>query len=351
MAKRSVGSLFIDIEARTARLEADLAKARGMLQRMNSSLMTMQKGFASAFSLAKGAIMAFAGVAVIKSLERMALGTLENVRAQMQLANATSLTVDDITAFTEASEHLGVTNLNLTKTMKELFGMQSDARAGNKEATKAIRQMGMSVEEFSKLKPAELFETVVGKMSQIGDVAQRAALAQKIFGKEATNLSTLLSQGTGAISSARLEMQRLNQTVTEFDTARVTVAMNAVAELGDRWEVFKKRLAIGLTPLIYAMSTRLADFLGSLDIDKLATQISQVATTIAGFILTIPQRLKLMLKEVQLLWFDFIAQFDTGESSGFLAKIFGTQGANQAKVQEIKKQMAELEGAIAKTTL
>lgn len=346
MAKRSLGSLFIDIEARTARLEADLAKTRGLLQRLNAQVSVMGRGFSAAFGLAKGAIAAFASVAAIKSLKNMALGTLENVRAQMQLAEATALSVNDIKAYEEASEHLGVTNLNLAKTMKELFALQSDVRGGNKEATKQIQQMGFSVEQFSALKPAQLFESAVGGISKITDVSQRAALAQKVFGKEATNLSSLLSQGTGAIKTAREEMQRLGHTLTDFDTARVAVAMNAVSELGDRWEVFKKRLAIGLTPLLYTASMKLADLLGSIDIEKLAAKISSYALAFAGFVLTIPERVKRMLAEIQLMWYQFISQFDTGDKDGFLAKIFGTQADNKAKVEAVKKEIADLSAAI-----
>lgn len=344
MGKRSVGSLFIDIEARTARLEADLAKTRGLLQRLNAQVNVIGKGFSSAFGLAKGAVAAFASVQMIRSVEAMAMGSLEAMRAQIQLAEATSLSVNDIKAYEEASEHLGVTNLNLAKTMKELFTLQSDVRGGNKEATKQIQQMGLSVEQFASLGPAELFESVVGGLSKISNVSQRAALSQKVFGKEASNLSTLLTNGTAAIAEARKEMVRLNQTMEDGDSARIQVALGAVAELSDRWEVFKRKMAIGLTPLIYEASTRLADLLANIDVESLAKKISGWVMMIGGFIITIPERLKVMIAEVKLMWYDFIASMPI--NGGLLGQIFGTSDENKAKADEIRAEVASLKASI-----
>lgn len=349
MAKRSVGSLFIDIEARTARLEADLAKTRGLLQRLNSQVGVMGKGFASAFGLAKGAVAAFASIAALKSLKSMTMGTLEQIRAQMQLADATMLSVNDIKAYQEASEHLGVTNMDLTKTMKELFSLQYDVRKGNKDATAQIRQMGFSVEDFAALRPAELFEGTIEKLSGLKDASLRAALSQKVFGKEATNLSALILRGGDAISTAREEMERLGQSLSRIDRAKVSVAMNAIAELDDRWEVFKQRLTIGLTPLMYTLSKNLADWFGSVDIESLAQMISRYTLALVNFIMTIPERLKVMLAEVKLMWYEFVSQFDTGNKDSLLGKLLGTQAENKAKIEELKAQIVNLKATIAAT--
>lgn len=350
-SKKSIGSLFIDIEGRTAKLEADLAKTKSMLSKVAKETQTLSNGFQKAFGLAKAAIVAVASIHTIKMLEHLTLNTLEQMRAQMKLAEVTGLSVNDVKAFTEASEFLGVTELDLVKTMKELYKLQSDVRAGTKKATQEIEKMGISIEEFATLSPGDLFETVVTKMNQIRDASTRAALSSAIFGKQAMNLQVLFQNGGTAIKNAREEIDQLKLSLDEYDTARVTVAMKAVTELEKTWTGFKQRMSLGLTPLVYTFATKMSHWLAAVDIEKFAKKVSEWTLKVVSFLITVPERIELVFERVKASWYGFITKFNT--SDGMLSKIFGSPEENDKALKDAKAKIADLEASIrsASTTL
>lgn len=81
-------------------------------------------------------------------------------------------------------------------------GLQSLATGGGEAAPAAIdpfKQIGLSAKELSKLKPDEQFKKVADGLSKLKTHAERAAIAQEIFGKGATEILPFLAEGSAGI--------------------------------------------------------------------------------------------------------------------------------------------------------
>lgn len=341
---RSVGSLFIDIEARTARLEADLAKTRGILQRMRTDVAIMSRGFSQAFGAMKAAVGAFVGVASFRALNNMVLSQYENVRAMIALSEQTQLTVDQVQAYTKASEVLNVTNLNLQTSMRGLLKTQSEAIRGNKQARETFDAMGMSMEFVRRAMPGDLFEASIDSLHRLGNQADRVELSNRLFGKSAMDLMPIINRGTRTITEARQALKDTNSEISLMDSAKVRVTLGAINDLQDRWQGFKQRLAVGLAPTFYHIANLFSALIQSINIDDLSQKISAFLVKAYVFLVTLPEHVSLGFNKVKLELLELI-QMMSGTMGGKFGLMFRIPDM-APEIERTKQKLEELRGTV-----
>lgn len=341
MAKRSVGTLFVDIEARTAQIEKDMARTRQIIEGVAKSTTSMSSRFSQGFGMAKVAVAAFAvymAGAGINAIRTQTLGVYENIRAMAQLANRYNVTVFDVQAYTKASENLGVTQFNLAKALKSSNSLLSEARKGSGSANAELRRLGTTINELSGKMPADQFETLVSRINAMPTASERAAAATRVFGKEAENMGDLIHRGGEAIAEARKQVVAYGADLSRMDVAKVRVALQAIAEMKDTWEATRQRMAISLTPVFTAVAKGVTQLLNTLDVDAIADKIEFAVARIWAFFTTLGTQFELIGLRIKKV----VAEIKVAFNDTPVGRLTGQLETAKAKVTSLDEQILAL---------
>lgn len=114
----------------------------------------------------------------------------------------------------------------------------NDARSGAGPAAEAFAKLGISMDELEGQSREQQFETTIRALQGVEDQTTRAALAQDLLGRGATELAPLLNAGAGSIDELRARAQELGLVMSDE-------AIAAADEFGDSMDTLK-RTAEGL---------------------------------------------------------------------------------------------------------
>ena len=198
----SAGSLIFELAADVSRLRTDRGKAQ-------SEIMEALKSIRE--STAAEAVMSGAEYA-----EEFAKGFAEKIRqaideadAMGKLAQRIGTTTEALSALTYAGSFAGASVDDLTAGFKGLNKALLDARDPASDSAAAIQALGLNVKQLQSEDPSKAFEDIAQAMSGFKDGAEKAAVAQQLFGKEGQKLIPLLNGGKEGLEAARKEAEQL----------------------------------------------------------------------------------------------------------------------------------------------
>lgn len=83
---------------------------------------------------------------------------------------------------------------SMTTGLKTLTNQFQAAKDGNDASIKAFEQLGISMEDAANMSREDLFAAAITGLQGMADTTERAALANKLFGKSGQNLTPLFNQ-------------------------------------------------------------------------------------------------------------------------------------------------------------
>jgi hypothetical protein len=139
--------------------------------------------------------------------------------AQMDhLRSQTGATVAGLLKLRQAFSDAGVEAGTAGKTINNLQRRIADAANGMGEGRQALRNLGLSATDLSRLSPEEQFEAVGNAIAGIEDPAQRTAIAVRLFSETGAKLMPVFGKG---LDDARIALGRmpeiLDRNATEFE--------------------------------------------------------------------------------------------------------------------------------------
>lgn len=195
-----------------------------------------------------------AGIAIGSALREIGQVTMRAVDFGVELGNnarALNSNVEELQAYREAANDVGIVNKQMDEGLQELFTSMTEAAGGSKDQAEAFRALGVSLVDTNgnaRTTTAVMGE-VIDKLDAIPDPLRQAQIGTELFGEKWREMAPLLDAGsdglqvltgnilaTGeALSTKEIqELARINadlermQTELERDVAR-TVAANADA--------------------------------------------------------------------------------------------------------------------------
>lgn len=172
------------------------------------------KGAIESFTKFKGAIVAAAGIGGLAALVKSTFDAADELGA---LAQQTGVSTKFLQEMRYAASQLNVDQSTLTTSLGVFTKKIGEAALGGEEGGKAFRVLGLSVTDAAgKTKTAEtLFGEVADKMSKIESEAERAALAQDLFGKSGLSMVNILSQGREGLSELSKKANELGLVISD----------------------------------------------------------------------------------------------------------------------------------------
>lgn len=134
---------------------------------------------------------------------------------------------------------------------------------GNAKAVKTFGMLGLSAKDLEGMLPVDRLRLVAERFAGVESEAQRAAIAQKLFGGEGGNMALLLASGAAGIDEAINRAKELGLVVSDVDSKAVQAANDAMTELQSVFRGVSMQLASELAPELQTATELITDFLTS----------------------------------------------------------------------------------------
>ncbi len=172
-------------------------------------------------------------------------------------------TVGDLQAFQFAMGEAG--NVSAEKSIQSLQKLQKAvgeiATGGNAKAGEVFQKLGLDAAKLSTAGPVQQFEAVRIALSKIENVSERAATAQKIFGKAAADLAPALLAQSGEFEASMQAAADLGAVVSEEGAAGIAAMNDAVGRVSLGFEGMANTVASAVAPLVETIATTIAGWL------------------------------------------------------------------------------------------
>lgn len=171
--------------------------------------------------------------------------------------------------------------------LKTLTNKFDDAKKGNKEATKAFERLGLSMEDIADLSREDLFGAAIAAFQDMEDSAERAALANDLFGRSGQELAPLFN--TTAEETQRLikQVNDLGGVLSEDTVKNGAAFQDSLTSLKTAFSGAGNALMTELVPAITSLMDKITAFIADGGLDKLIQTLKDIAPVIglvvAGF--------------------------------------------------------------------
>ena len=268
-----LGTLNVGIGADTSGFERGMSDAQQSVeqfsratqtgtQQANRSLGTTER---AAKSLVKAKVaLAASAAAVSAALVKMTIDGLAAGDEQVKLARAMGLTNEQFAIMERAADLSGISVGQLETSTRQLNRALVDAEDGSGRAADAFHALGI---EASDLRGLDLDEQMVAlgeAFEGVTDRAQRASIAQDLFGRSGGRMLNLLEDAGGTIGRATDEVRTFGLALTEEQGRAIEAANDDISTIRSAFEGFSRQLAADLAPAITQVTGRIIDFISNL---------------------------------------------------------------------------------------
>lgn len=250
----SLGTLTIDIAANLARLESDLGKANRISQKFAED---QQRRYAKIGKVIGTAIAGLATGAFAGWIKQ----SIDAADAAAETAQTLGISIEAYQGLSFAASTAGVEQESLTGALNKFNKTISAAAAGSKKQAAAFADIGVSVRDANGgLKDADkVLLEVADKFARYEDGANKAALAQDLFGKSGAKLVPLLNSGSAGIQDLMQQAQRLGLVMSAESAAAADQFNDSLTVLAGVSRGMANQLAVELLPTLNEITGLLID--------------------------------------------------------------------------------------------
>lgn len=212
MARRSLGTLTIDLIARTSGFTQGMDRARRNTK-SNADQIWKSIERVRLATITLGAAAATALGAWVNSMSK----TMDSA---VKMADQIGTTTEALTGLRYAAQQMSnVSDQTLDMSLRRMTRRIAEAAAGSGAAKNALEDLGLSAKELVSLSVDEQFLRISDAMSQASDQGSRLRNTMAIFDTEGVPLINTLAQGREEIQKYVAEAERFGIVISE-DAAR-----------------------------------------------------------------------------------------------------------------------------------
>lgn len=231
------GQAYVELSLRD-RMSKDLDAAKAKLE-------SFSRGAAIA-----GGLLAGGGAGIIGGIGAGVSTFVELGGAIQEMGIRTGFTAEQLSELRYAADQAGVSVEGLETAAKGMAKFTFGLGKGGKGETHAANLLGLDRNAFLQADQMGRLEMLADGLSRIEDPAIKAALAQKVLGREGMKLLPMLAGGAEGLRKQREEAARLGLTISQIDADKAD-------QLGDMWATIKQQG----TAALFAIGAAVADYL------------------------------------------------------------------------------------------
>lgn len=273
-----LGDLVVNLSANTQGFDKGIDKAKTGLDefgkvgprsvnpvtRAFSALTAVAVGTAGTLSalsldITKGLAVGMVGVGAAAWGLQSRIGDLAGVADE---AAQTGLSGEFLQKLEFAADQSGVSAETLTQSVKKLTVTIGQASSGNAEATRTLKEFGLTAKDLQSLSPEQQFLKIADKISQIPTAAGRASAAVKVFGKSGIEMTGLFAGGLDDITKLMKDAQDIGIGLDDEQLARVAAADDSLQKMYASIGAMVDQVAVGLAPAFEKVAENVTGLVG-----------------------------------------------------------------------------------------
>lgn len=212
----------------------------------------------------------------LSSAASSAKGLFDDARAAIdrlgKLSDQTGIAVETLQSYAAAADLSGVSNEELAKSLQK---MQVNLGKLDAESDKdPFSKLGLSVTELQQQGAEATFEAIAESISNLATDAEKAAIANEIFGRGGVTLLPLLNQGAEALKAQREETEQLG--ILNREQVKGVEAMNdAFSKVGHAVASVVNLVTAELAGPIEAITNQVLDMIKAIGTANIANFITE----------------------------------------------------------------------------
>jgi hypothetical protein len=253
----SLGSLFIDLAANTAKFETDIGRASRLAEKQAKQI---QKSVSDGV---EGAVLKLGALAAAYVTLDATIGKLKNAIDQGakldDMAQKIGANVTTLSHINYAAAHEGVDDItgSLVKLNKAIL----DSKNPSSEQAQAFKALGISTTDAAgKLRGTDdVFLDVVKRFGETEDGIAKTNIALALFGKSGAELIPLLNKGASGFERLAKQSDAFGATWSPESAAMADQLKDNLWEMGKALDGLFIKLAQQVTPHIVEFTNKIAD--------------------------------------------------------------------------------------------
>lgn len=247
-----ISTLSVSLVARTQKFTQGLSRAQKSLKGFQRSTSMMSGGIGKMAGLLTG-VAGTAGLVSLVNSQR------EAIDSTGKLADLFSLTTEQLVGYQHAASLADVSNEGLNTSLRMFQKNLAMARDGSKAAADAFGAMGLDPAELGLMSTDAALKAVADRLPMITDQFTRTQTALALFGRSGLPFVKVLQEGSAGLVAAEKEARKLGLSFTRIDAAKVEAANDAVTRMRAVFVGLGRDVAIGVSPLIQALSEKITE--------------------------------------------------------------------------------------------
>lgn len=203
---RLFGTIFVD----NARANESIHQTEENAERTGNSLLA-GVGKAAKFGVA----IAGAASVAIGGMIGLASKTAETADFIDKLSERTGVNREELQRWKYAADQSGADVSKFEVGIKKLSSAMDGAKSGAKGSIEAFNTLGISMQEVKTKSPSEMLDTVMKKLADMPDSAERNVLGNQLLGKSYSDMLPLLNAGSKGIEELKNRADSLGLVMSE----------------------------------------------------------------------------------------------------------------------------------------
>lgn len=229
MASRNIGSLTIDLIAKTAGFEQGMDRAARIADRRSRDI---SRAINSGLKGALGGVTAFVtglvgGIVSAQQAFQGFINAVNNADRLDELSSRLGISTEQLSAWGYAAKLSGTDLESLTGSIQKFSKTVASATDANSRQGELFASLGINVKDAAgNLRDVEqLLPEVADRFKQLNNDTTEAALAQELFGRSGAELLEFLNRGSDGLRELGEEARSLGGIIDD-DTAAAAAAFN-----------------------------------------------------------------------------------------------------------------------------
>ena len=251
----------ISMDVENGDFESALGKTKDELKRFGTFAVDTFKKIPKGWKIA-GAGIATAGaaafgaykIATSDASKKLMEGIKETAKYGAEidkLSKKVNMTAEGYQKWSYVMDAAGISSGALGTAMKAV------GKAADKN-NDSFQKLGISQKEVASLSDQELFERSIKGLAQMGDNAERSAIATELFGNASSSLTPLLSEGADALDEYIEKGEKFGIVMSDDAVKAAADYDNAVTNLDNTFKALKFSLLSGFLPAVTKVTDGIA---------------------------------------------------------------------------------------------
>ncbi|AIM40723.1 tail length tape measure protein [Idiomarinaceae phage 1N2-2] len=241
------------IGALSIRISADGSQANRELRTVNQRVKDTGKQLReNANRWARwGIAAAGAAAAVATAMVRSQMKTIDELGKMSRQLN---VNVESLQALRHQAELSGMSTSELDTNLERLTRRMGQAARDGGRTADTIESLGLSVKDLADMRADEQLDLLAKAINGVENTAQRAAIANDLFGRSGGRMLNMLQDMEGGIEPVLTHLEQMGALLSQEEVTMIEAANDAIHEAGTALNTVWQRAAVELAPIIQALA-------------------------------------------------------------------------------------------------